>query len=370
MSDVRSDLEAGYVPGSVLERLRHGVRLKASSAFFDALQGTSPKDELSKYGDTEEEQDRFFLRSLINDPKVAALQARFVAMLETRTMSPLVTAAESETVELGKPGSRVSPQEIRETSQRDPVFRAFGEVTTLPTTTPSPCGYYLWFSYSDLALLFAAYHQEPALLRGAPLKSAKDGNIKVFASKVLSNLSMQNPRSSVLRAELSAIAQKPWSELEAYYFLLAKRLVYLPLGNYGYDFRLTTVSSLDEASGATHHGTLVTQEGLMVEIISEYDFSANAARPTSFVSFLERGYKKPEGYRKGIFYYVHTNAYSPTYLCQRGIQVIGDWKYYLLGQSCDTLAKWINENSFDGTCSLYRRSGTYRDFIDSPCNKR
>jgi hypothetical protein len=152
---------------------------------------------------------------------------------------------------------------------------------------------------------------------------------------------MDGPAVSALGQRVMALAEFNKEDI----LDILGQLENLPLGEYAYDIPVAG-KGIDPYVRAQHRGVLADHDGLCVEVVSIRNQESVCARPTSFISFMERAVAKSEAYRTGIYYQNQATQFSDNTLTQRAIQMLGCWEYSLTTQNCVTLSRWICDNQF------------------------
>jgi hypothetical protein len=125
---------------------------------------------------------------------------------------------------------------------------------------------------------------------------------------------------------------------------ICEKVANLPVGEYAYDIPVGDV--LDPIARAQHRAVLVRSDGLTMEVSGYKELKAVSARPTSFVTFLERAVARKDKFNNGIYYQKYDKVFPQKFILQRAIQMTGAWDYNVVSQNCVTFTRWVCNDKF------------------------
>jgi hypothetical protein len=250
----------------------------------------------------------------------------------------------SPTDVLGEDGTGTGPADIAD----DSLIAPFDEWDEAPIErmTPKSTSLQVAFSYLELQCLFALYlnSMDPFKKKSKIVNfmnyNVIDGTLKGFA-EVCRFYMIQGSEITPLAKEIMEFTKFTLADLKD----ILDQLENLPLGEYAYDIPVLG-NEVDTYIRAQHRGVLADHDGLCVEVVSIRSSENVCARPTSFISFMERAVARSQIYRTGLYYQNQETHFSDEVLTQRAIQMLGCWEYSLTTQNCVTFSRWICDNQF------------------------
>ena len=317
----------------------------------------------------------FFVKSLYaTDETTFLIQNVFDQRIDEDILSPLVVASESSTVTLGTLGSQTSDSEIQQASNQG-VFRRLkqGSLDVALPRLASTQVYLthqelrgLWYLYnlgqgiSDLKLWYDTAGYANGSYVSFDRGTIREGNIQAFASLCRQGHFVVN-LVPMLQSNVGPVTFRSQLDLEDFLSRAIEKVFDMPIGVYAYAFSFPAQPQLHKLVLAD------SKTGLSFEVINIFDDTrANAPRPTSILSAIERALEKPVKIQYGLWYTIPERPYTSghqQWILQRCAQMVGAFTYRLIGQNCQSFANWVVGGRFS---SIFMCPSGAADFTRLP----